>query len=209
MTPLKSDLEINPFLTAAAFRKWLGRNHARSPGLWIRFYKKSSEQKSITYAEALDIALCYGWIDGHVKSFDAHSWIHKFTPRRTKSNWSKRNTDHAARLIKTGHMTPAGLKVIDAAKADGRWSAAYDSPRNAAPPEDFLEQLARNKKAKAFFGTLNKANVYAVVYRLQTAKKPETRARRMDVILAMLADKKSFHPCIGPTMPTPTPATSS
>jgi uncharacterized protein YdeI (YjbR/CyaY-like superfamily) len=187
-------MDILPFKSPAAFRRWLEKNHASSDGLWLRIFKKDSGEKSITYAEAVDQALCYGWIDGLKKSHDALSWIQKFTPRRPRSGWSQINTGHVERLILAGAMTPAGLKVVEAAKADGRWAAAYASPRNATPPEDFLKQLGKHKKAKAFFDTLNKANVYAIVYRLQTAKKPETRERRMKLILEMMQQGKKFHP---------------
>lgn len=187
-------VQILRFKLSADFRRWLERNHTESDGIWLRFAKKHSKEKSLTYAEALDEALCHGWIDGQKKSLDEQSWLQKFTPRRSRSGWSKRNTQHAERLIKDGAMTPAGLKVIDAAKADGRWQTAYDSPRNASPPEDFLKKLNQSKKAKAFFKTLNRANVYAIVYRLQIAKKPETRQRRMDMILATLDQGKKFHP---------------
>jgi uncharacterized protein YdeI (YjbR/CyaY-like superfamily) len=129
----------------------------------------------------LDQALCFGWIDGLKKAFDELSWIQRFTPRRAKSGWSKLNTQHVERLIIAGLMTAAGLKVVEAAKADGRWQAAYGSASNAAPPEDFLQALSKSKQAKAFFETLNRTNIYAIVYRLQTAKKPETRERRMKI----------------------------
>lgn len=175
------------------FRSWLEKNHAASDGIWLRIFKKDSGKQSITYAEALDQALCHGWIDGQRKTHDDVSFIQKFTPRRAKSGWSKLNTQHAERLIESGHMTDAGLRAIEAAKADGRWQAAYDSPRNAAPPEDFLKRLARDKKAKAFFETLNRANIYAIFYRLQTAKKPETREKRMKLILEMMARGEKFH----------------
>lgn len=182
------------FKSAAEFRGWLETNHDKTEALWLRIFKKGSGETSITYAEALDQALCHGWIDGQKKPHDECSWLQKFTPRRAKSGWSKINTEHAERLIKAGQMTPTGLKAVAAAKADGRWQAAYDSPSKAAPPEDFLKALAKSKKAKAFFDTLNKANVYAIVYRLQTAKKPETRERRMKLILAMLERGEKFHP---------------
>jgi uncharacterized protein YdeI (YjbR/CyaY-like superfamily) len=169
-------------------------NHADSGGVWLRIFKKDSGEKSITYAEVLDQALCFGWIDGQKKAWDEFSWLQRFTRRRAKSGWSKRNTEHVERLIKAGLMTRAGLEAVEAATADGRWQAAYDSPRNAAPPEDFLQALAKDKKAKAFFETLNKANIYAIVYRLQTAKKPETRERRMKMILEMLSRGEKFHP---------------
>jgi uncharacterized protein YdeI (YjbR/CyaY-like superfamily) len=182
------------FKTSVAFRRWLEKNHTESQGLWLRIFKKDSLEKSLTYAEALDQALCYGWIDGQKKPFDKRSWLQKFTPRRARSRWSKINTQHADRLIKAEAMTPAGMKAVLAAKADGRWETAYASPRGASPPEDFLKELSKNKMAEAFFKTLNKANVYAIVYRLQTAKKPETREKRMKTILAMMKQGKAFHP---------------
>lgn len=181
------------FKSAEAFRIWLGENHATCDGIWLRIFKKDSGKKTVTYAEALDHALCYGWIDGLKKSYDELSWIQRFTPRRARSGWSKLNTEHVERLTIAGLMMPAGLKAVEAAKADGRWQAAYDSARNAKPPEDFLAALGKNKRAKAFFESLNRANVYAIVYRLQTATKPQTRARRMENILAMLARGEKFH----------------
>jgi len=185
---------VKAFGEQGAFRDWLMKNHAKSSGLWIRFYKKDSGKKTIVRVEALDEALCFGWIDGQAKPFDDRSWLQKFTPRRPRSGWSKLNTEHVERLIQTGLMTPAGLKAVETAKADGRWHTAYASPRNAKPPEDFLKELNKNRKAKAFFEGLTKANVYAIVYRLQTAKKAETREKRMKAILAMLDQGKSFHP---------------
>ena len=182
------------FKTSADFRRWLEKNHTESDGIWLRISKKDSQEISLTYAEALDQALCYGWIDGQKKPFDKLSWLQKFTPRRPKSGWSKINTQHVERLIQAEAMTPAGMKAVEAAKADGRWEAAYASSRSATPPEDFLQELRKNKKAEAFFKTLNKANVYAIVYRLETAKKPETREKRMKTILAMMEQGKAFHP---------------
>lgn len=186
-------LKTLTFRSAAEFRSWLELNHAVSDGIWLRIFKKDSGEKSVTYAEALDQSLCYGWIDGQKQSHDNVSWLQKFTPRRAKSGWSKVNTEHAERLIKTNQMTRAGIVAIEAAKADGRWQAAYDSPRNAVLPDDFLKALAKDKKAKAFFETLNKANIYSIVYRLQTAKKPETREKRKKMILEMLARGEKFH----------------
>ena len=182
------------FKSSAAFRLWLAKNHASSDGIWLRFFKKGAAVKSLARAEALDQALCYGWIDGQAKPFDERSWLQKFTPRRPKSGWSRINTQHVDRLLKSGAMTPAGMKAVEAAKADGRWAAAYDSPRSADPPKDFLKELARNKRAKTFFQTLNRANVYAIVYRLQTARKPETRRKRMKAILAKMGRGEKFHP---------------
>lgn len=187
-------MRILAFKSPIEFRDWLEKNHASAEGIWLQIYKKDSGKASITYAEALDQALCFGWIDGQKQPIDKNSWLQKFTPRRAKSGWSKLNTQHAERLIKSDQMTPAGLAAVEAAKADGRWQAAYESSRHAAPPEDFMELLGKNKAAKAFFASLNKANVYAIVYRLQTAKKPETRERRMKKILEMLARGEKFHP---------------
>ncbi len=182
------------FKSSADFRKWLEKNHATSDGIWLRIFKKNSNEKSVTYAEALDQALCFGWIDGLRRPGDELSFLQRFTPRRPRSGWSKINTQHAERLIKAGLVAPSGLKAIEAAKADGRWEAAYSSPRDAQPPEDFLRELNKNKKAKAFFESLNRVNVYAIVYRLQTAKKPETRDRRMKLILEMMKKGKRLHP---------------
>ena len=187
-------MEIMEFKSSRNFRTWLADNHDQSDGIWLRIYKKDSAVTTVKYPEALDQALCYGWIDGQKKPYDPQSWLQKFTPRGPKAKWSKINTEHAERLIKSGEMAAAGRKAVSAAKADGRWAAAYDSSRNAIVPADFLKELARNRKAKAFFETLNKINIYAITYRLQTAKKPETRERRMKLILTMLAQGKQFHP---------------
>jgi uncharacterized protein YdeI (YjbR/CyaY-like superfamily) len=148
---------------------------------------------TVTYAQALDRALCFGWIDGQKKPHDNQSWLQKFTPRRKRSGWSKINTQHAVRLIESGEMESAGLEEVNAAKSDGRWRAAYDSFATAAVPNDFLSALAKNKKAKDFFETLNKTNLYSIAYRLQTAKKPETRTRRIEQIIQMLARGEKFH----------------
>jgi uncharacterized protein YdeI (YjbR/CyaY-like superfamily) len=181
------------FPTSNDFRKWLKENHAKSTGIWLRIWKAGAQVPTVTYAEALDQALCFGWIDGQKKSFDSRSWLQKFTPRRRGSRWSKRNTQHAERLIKAKKMTAAGLREINAAKKDGRWKSAYDSFGGAELPADFLRELAKNKKAKAFFETLNKTNLYSIVYRLQTAKKAETRDKRMKAILKMLEKGEKFH----------------
>ena len=185
--------ETLQFRTSAEFRKWLAANHRQSDGIWLRIFKKDSGEPTVTYAEALDEALCFGWIDGQKQSHDEVSWRQRFTPRRPKSGWSKLNTQHAERLIEAGRMKAAGQAEIDIAKKDGRWTAAYDSPSQATFPEDFLAALRKNKKANSFFESLNKANRYAIAYRLQTAKKPETRQRRMEMILAMLARGEAFH----------------
>jgi uncharacterized protein YdeI (YjbR/CyaY-like superfamily) len=181
------------FRSSKELRAWLAKEHARATNLHLRIYKKDSGVVSVTYAEALDQALCFGWIDGQKLPLDAISWVQKFTPRRSKSGWSKRNIEHVDRLIQAGRMTPAGLKEVEAAKADGRWAAAYDSPANATVPPEFMKELARNTKAKQFFSTLNRANLYSIVYRLHTAKRPETKIKRMKLIIEMLARGEKFH----------------
>lgn len=148
---------------------------------------------SVTYGEALDQALCFGWIDGQKLPFDAISWVQKWTPRRAKSSWSKVNVARVNRLDREGQMTPAGLKEVDEAKADGRWAAAYDSSATAQAPREFLKELARNAKAKQFYSTLNKANLYSITYRLQTAKRAETKMKRIKLIIDMLARGEKFH----------------
>jgi uncharacterized protein YdeI (YjbR/CyaY-like superfamily) len=185
---------IKSFETAARWESWLAKYHAISDGIWLRISKKDPVRQSLTYAEALDVALCYGWIDGQKRSHDDRSWLQKFTPRSSKSGWSKKNTEHVERLTKAGKMRPAGLAAVEAAKKDGRWRAAYDSQSNSKIPEDFLKELSRDKRAQAFFNSLNKANLYAIAYRLQTAKRPETREKRKKAILEMMAKGKKFHP---------------
>ena len=172
---------------------WLQKNHARSNGVWLQLYKKGAGIEGVSYAEALDSALCHGWIDSQKKSHDQESWLQRFSPRKPKGVWSKINTAHVERLLKLGRLKEAGLAAVEAAKLDGRWHAAYDPPSRAAVPEDFLTQLHKSKPATEFFSTLNKANLYAIVWRLQTAKKPETRERRIRVIVEMLAMGEKFH----------------
>jgi uncharacterized protein YdeI (YjbR/CyaY-like superfamily) len=181
------------FETPAEWRDWLEQNHSLEKGVWLRFYKKGSGVVSLNYSGALDEALCFGWIDGQSKSIDESSYLQKFTPRRARSIWSKRNIEHIARLIAEGKMKPSGLKEAEAAKTDGRWQKAYDSPANMTLPEDFLIELSKDKIAFAFFKTLNKTNTYAITWRLQTAKKPETREKRMKIILEMLSRGEKFH----------------
>jgi uncharacterized protein YdeI (YjbR/CyaY-like superfamily) len=181
------------FSSPKAWAAWLKREHARADGLWVRFYKKASGVKSLTYAQALDEALCWGWIDGQAKPLDADSWLQRYTPRRRRSAWSKRNREHVARLMAEDRMQPAGLAQVAAAKADGRWERAYDGPAASTIPDDLLAALGRHPRALAFFNGLNKSNRYAISYRLQTAKKPETRQRRFDAILEMLKRGEAFH----------------
>lgn len=189
-----SDYPIVLFADCTAFRTWLGAHHASQAGLWLRIAKAASPLQSVTYAEALDIALCFGWIDGQKRSHDADSFLQKFTPRQKRSPWSKRNREHVERLIAAGEMHPAGLAAVAAAKADGRWDRAYDSPGTATVPDDLRAALDEHPEASAFFETLTSANRYAVLYRVQTAVKPETRARRIAELVAMLRRRETLHP---------------
>jgi uncharacterized protein YdeI (YjbR/CyaY-like superfamily) len=187
------ELSILPFKTPKAFGAWLAKHHAKSPGIWMQIHKKDSGVPTITYAQALDEALCWGWIDSQKKSFDTSSYLQRFGPRRSKSIWSKVNRLHIARLTKEGRMQPPGVEQVKSAKADGRWESAYDSPKDMTLPKDFLAALTKRKKAATFFKTLNKTNTYAIAWRLNTAKKPETRARRMEAVIGMLEKGETFH----------------
>nr|AYM53755.1 hypothetical protein [Archangium gephyra] len=185
---------IIPFAKPLDWADWLARNHASSRGLWVKLAKKDSGIESITYAQALEVALAWGWIDGLKRSFDDTSWIQKFTPRGPRSIWSKINRDKALALIEAGEMKPPGLEQVERAKQDGRWEAAYDSQSRATVPEDLTAALAANPRAAAFFATLNSANRYAVLFRIHTAKKAETRAKRIAQFVEMLARNEKLHP---------------
>lgn len=187
------DYKIVEFRDQQAFRDWLTVHAKNTDGIWLRMYKKATNITSITYAEALDEALCFGWIDGQRKSYDELSFVQKFTPRRPRSMWSKRNTEHVERLKKAGLMMPAGLQEVEKAQADGRWEAAYGTPANMQVPDDFLEELNKHPKAKSFYATLNKTNTYAIAWRLQTAKTEATRRRRTEKIIEMLNTGKELH----------------
>ena len=191
--PVKTDLPVVHFEKAEILNDWLEKNHMNSSGIWLRIFKKNSGILSINYDQALDEALCFGWIDGQVKSYDDKSYIQKFTPRRARSMWSKRNIEHVKRLENEGRMKPSGIKEAEAAKSDGRWDRSYDSPSNMTIPEDFLNELSKDPLSEGFFNNLNKSNKYAIAWRLQTAKKPETRAKRMKAIIEMLSKGKKFH----------------
>ena len=192
MTKLNT-LPIIEFKTAETFETWLIKNHDNSNGLWMKIFKKDSGKETISYAEALDIALCYGWIDSQKQTYDEQAYLQKFGPRRAKSIWSKINIGHVERLINEGRMRPAGLKAVEKAKADGSWEKAYDSPSKMTIPEDFLKELSKNKKAEANFKGLNKTNLFSIAFRLQTAKKQETREKRIKQIIEMLAKGEKFH----------------
>ena len=189
---LPTDLPILPFADAGAWEAWLIAN-AASKGLWLKIAKKDSGIATVTYAGALDVALCHGWIDGQKRSFDGDYFLQRFTPRRPKGLWSKINIGHAERLIAESRMRAGGQREIDAAKADGRWDAAYDGARNMEIPPELAAGLAKNKKARTFFETLDKTNRYSVCWRVQTAKKPDTRAKRVEALVAMLARGEKIH----------------
>lgn len=181
------------FPSSEAFLDWLGRHHDSPAGIWMRIYKKGSGVESITYAGALDAALRYGWIDGQKRGLDELSWVQRFVPRRPRSVWSRINRDAAERLIAEGKMREPGLRQVEAARRDGRWEAAYEGQRTATIPEDFLAALKENPAAQAFYEGLDRVNRYAVVFRLQTAKRPETRARRIADFVAKLGRGERFH----------------
>jgi len=187
------ELPVLLFAHQQAWATWLAENHATSAGLWLRLAKKASGLTSVSYAEALDVALCYGWIDGQKQSYDEDSWLQKFTPRGTKSIWSKINREKIAQLIERGLMQLAGLAAVESAKQDGRWDAAYDSARTMTVPDDFQAALDQSAPAAAFFATLNSANRYAVLWRIQTAKKAETRTKRIEQFIHMLENKEKLH----------------
>ncbi|MGO4883474.1 MAG: YdeI/OmpD-associated family protein [Bryobacteraceae bacterium] len=188
------DSGIRLFANSGDWLAWLDRHHTTSAGVWLRLAKKGSAIQSVTYAEALEAALCYGWIDAQKRPESDAAWLQRFTPRKSKSIWSKINREKALALIAAGRMQPAGLEQVDRAKKDGRWEAAYDSFRTAAVPEDFEAALDRNPRARAFFATLDRANRYAVLFRIQTAKRTETRARRIQQFVEMLARHEKLHP---------------
>lgn len=170
------------------------KHGASSGGVWLQLAKKGAPLTSVSYAEALEVALCHGWIDGQKKSYDADSWLQKFTPRGARSIWSKINREKALGLIESGRMQAAGLAQIERAKADGRWEDAYEPASTATVPEDLQAELDRNPAAKAFFETLKGSNRYAILFRVQTAKKPDTRARRIAQFVAMLEKGETLHP---------------
>lgn len=190
---VKSELLVMEFRTDADWQVWLDKNHALPEGIWLKIAKKNTGVTTVNYQEALRVALCYGWIDGLVNKLDEKYYIQKFTPRRARSIWSKRNVGIVEELIAEGKMKPPGFKAIEEAKSDGRWAAAYDSPGNMTVPEYFIDELKKHSQAYNFFQTLNKTNLFAIGFRLQTAKKPETRDKRMKEIIEMLSREEKFH----------------
>jgi uncharacterized protein YdeI (YjbR/CyaY-like superfamily) len=182
----KDGRPILAFATQVEWEAWLEAEHAGSDGVWIKFAKKGSGVPSVSYAEAVEAALCYGWIDSLTKSLDERFYVQKFTPRRARSKWSRVNRDKVEELAKQGRMKPAGLEQVELAKADGRWEAAYAPPTSVEVPDDLQKALDAVPKAAEFFATLNKSNRYAIVYQVEDAKKPETRVRRIEKFVAMM-----------------------
>ena len=193
MADPKKEFPVRAFRSPAEWARWLATNHAKADGVWLRFFKKGSDVPTVSYAQAVEGALIYGWIDSQAKKYDDRSYIQKFTPRRAKSVWSKVNREKVLALVRSGRMRAAGQAAVEAAKSDGRWDAAYDSPKTSAPPTDFLKALRADKKAAAFYKTLNRANTYAIEWRIHAAKRPETRAKRIAALVEMLAAGKKLH----------------
>jgi len=185
--------EATAFPTAAAWRSWLARHHADSRGLWLKLAKRAASTPTLSYAEALDEAICFGWIDAQTRGLDEQYWLKRFTPRTSGSRWSKINTAKADALIAAGRMHPAGLAEVERARADGRWDAAYAGPRTIEVPADLADALAARPDAAAFFATLTSINRYAILYRLTTVKRADTRARKIAQYVDMLAEHKTLH----------------
>lgn len=188
------NLAVMPFGTARDWEAWLYEHHTDTKGIWLKIAKKGTRIPSVSYAEALDSALCYGWIDGQKASFDEQYWLQKFTPRGPKSMWSKVNCDKVDALAAEGRMQPAGIRQVELARADGRWDLAYDSQSKITMPADLQLELDKNQEAQDFFNTLNSVNRYAILYRIQTAKKPETRAALIQKYVSMLSNHQKLHP---------------
>lgn len=188
------ELPIQLFSQPAAWADWLASNHITAAGIWLQLAKKDSGIASVSYVEALDVALCYGWIDGHKRGLDAQFWLQKFSPRGSSSIWSKVNCAKAEALIASGHMQAAGFAAIERAKQNGRWDAAYDPSSTITVPEDLQAALDQNAQAQAFFLTLNRQNRYAILFRIQTAKKLETRMKRIEQFISMLEQHELVYP---------------
>lgn len=190
---IRAGLPVMSFPDAAAFEAWLAAEPRASKGAWLRLPRKGTVMTSLSKAEAIDAALCHGWIDGQLDKYDDASWLTRFTPRKRTSKWSAINRARALELIELGRMTAAGLAEVDAARADGRWDAAYAPARSAQPPPDLQAALDASPQAAAFFATLTGANRYAVIYRVSTAKRPDTRTRRIAQFVEMLARGETIH----------------
>src|SRR6184192_3961492 len=182
------------FASAAEWERWLGKNHRDCDGVWIKMAKRASGVDGVRYPEVLESALCYGWIDARREALDERFFLQRFTPRRARSRWSRINREKAEQLIEAGRMRPAGLAEVERARADGRWEAAYEGQRTADVPDDLRRELDARPKAREFFETLSSQNRYAILYRLQDAKRPETRARRLEKFVAMLEAGETIYP---------------
>jgi uncharacterized protein YdeI (YjbR/CyaY-like superfamily) len=188
-----NELPILSFASITDWEAWLEIHHADTPGIWLKMARKETGIDSVSYAEALEIALCFGWIDSHKKKFDEQHWLQKFTPRRKGSAWSRVNQEKVANLSAQGRMREAGLREVERAKANGQWETAYESQGRITVPDDFATLLAENPEAKTFFEQLDSANRYAVLYRVTTAKKSQTRTDRMQKLIAMLNNHEKIH----------------
>jgi uncharacterized protein YdeI (YjbR/CyaY-like superfamily) len=191
---VRQGLPVIAFASLPEWEAWLEANHATSKGLWLKIAKKGAGVETVTYDQALDVALCYGWIDGQKGAFDDRFWVQRFTPRGPRSKWSRVNRDKASELLRRGKLKPAGVAEVERAQRDGRWEAAYESQSGSTVPDDLRAALDQHPKAKAFFDTLDRANRYAILYRLGDAKRPETRARRLAQYVAMLEEGRKLHP---------------
>ena len=190
----EAELSVASFESRGAWEAWLNEHHSTTDGVWMRLAKKGSDAVTISLSTAVEVALCYGWIDGKARRIDADYWMVKFTPRRQKSKWSRINRERATKLIEKGKMKPAGLREVERAKADGRWDAAYDAPSSMPVPDDLQRALDGNDEAREFFASLDGRNRYAILYRIHDAKKPETRARRIAQYVAMLTKREKIYP---------------
>jgi uncharacterized protein YdeI (YjbR/CyaY-like superfamily) len=190
----RDDLPVLAFESAADWETWLAERHDTAPGAWLRIAKRGSGEQTPSYQEAVEVALCFGWIDGQKRPLDESFWLQRFTPRKPGGRWSQINAATAARLIEAGRMRPAGLREVERAKADGRWDSAYAGQRASTVPADLQQALAANDAARAFFEQLNSVNRYAILYRIGAVKRPETRARKIAEYVAMLASGQTIHP---------------
>jgi uncharacterized protein YdeI (YjbR/CyaY-like superfamily) len=190
----RDDLAVIAFPSLRAWEDWLAAHHEDSPGLWLKIAKKGADTTTVSYAEAIEGALCYGWIDGQKGKLDDAHWLQRFTPRTRRSKWSKINREKAERLTAEGRMHPAGLREVEAARADGRWDAAYQGQATATVPPDLARELDRYPAAREFFATLTGVNRYAILYRIQDATRPQTRARRIQKYVTMLNEHKTIYP---------------
>jgi uncharacterized protein YdeI (YjbR/CyaY-like superfamily) len=187
-------LPVISFARAEDWERWLQEHRESAPGLWLKLAKKEAQIASVTYAQAVELALCFGWIDGQKGAYDESWWLQRFTPRGPRSRWSRINREKAEQLERAGRLHPAGLHEIERARNDGRWEAAYESQSRATVPEDLKRELERDPAARAFFDSLESHNRYAILYRLQEAKRPETRARRLQQFMEMLRAREKLHP---------------